>query len=297
MSQTILIIDDDEIIRLITQDILEQSGYLVETAEDGLAGWEKIDREPSRFALILLDKQMPRLNGIGLLRQLKADSRFDNLPIVMLTGDNSPDDIKEGLAAGAHYYLTKPSPHEVITQVVKNTLDTFNKRREINELAKKQIHHLSLLQRAEYRYRTLDEAKDLALVLAEISENPTRTVNGYLELLINAVEHGNLGITYVEKSDMLSNDAWEDEIETRLQHPNYADRTVHVTFERTPEASTVTITDEGTGFNWHDYLNFSPERVFDLHGRGIAMSKQQSFDALEYQGNGNCVVTTVKFMS
>ncbi len=295
MPQTILVIDDDEIIRIVTQEILEQSGYLVETAEDGQEGWEKIDQNPTRFDLILLDKQMPRLNGLELLRQIHADNRFENLPVVMLTGDSAQNEITEGLAAGAHYYLTKPSPREVLIQVIKSTLDSFKKRREIIELADQQIHHLRLLQRAEYRFRTLSEAKDLALVLAEMSANPTRTVNGYLELLINAVEHGNLGITYAEKSYMLRNDTWEDEINARLNHPQYAERSVHVLFERSANANTVTITDQGAGFNWQSYLGFSPERVFDLHGRGIAMSKESSLDELEYQGCGNCVVTTVRF--
>ena len=48
------------------------------------------------------------------------------------------------------------------------------------------------------------------------------------------------------------------------------------------------------GFDWKAYLEFSAERVFDLHGRGIAMSKAVSFDSLEYQGNGNTVVALVK---
>jgi hypothetical protein len=56
----------------------------------------------------------------------------------------------------------------------------------------------------------------------------------------------------------------------------------------------VTIIDQGDGFNWQPYLEFSPERAFDLHGRGVAMSKAASFDSLEYQGNGNTVVTRVK---
>jgi len=295
VPQTILIVDDDEIIRMITQDILEQSGYVVETAVDGQDGWEKIDREPTRFDLILLDKQMPRLNGIQFLHKVKTDNRFEHLPIVMLTGDSAHDDITEGLAAGAYYYLTKPSPSDVLTLVIKNALETYIKRREINALANRQFRHLSLLQRAEYRYKTLDEAKNLALVLAEISEKPKRTANGYLELLINAVEHGNLGITYAEKSLLLRNDAWEDEVDARLSNPSYASRSVHVLVERTTEGTAVTITDQGAGFDWKNYLGFSPERVFDLHGRGIAMSKENSFDTLEYQGCGNCVIATVQF--
>jgi len=68
-----------------------------------------------------------------------------------------------------------------------------------------------------------------------------------------------------------------------------------VTLERTPATSIVTIADQGQGFDWKNYVEFSPERVFDLHGRGIAMSKAISFDSLEYCGNGNKVIATVRY--
>ncbi len=63
--------------------------------------------------------------------------------------------------------------------------------------------------------------------------------------------------------------------------------------DKTPSACVVTITDQGHGFDWRKYIGFDPDRAFDLHGRGIAMSKIMSFDNLEYQGNGNSVVTSV----
>jgi hypothetical protein len=140
----------------------------------------------------------------------------------------------------------------------------------------------------------LQEAKSLALWLANVSGEPERTVTAYLELLINAVEHGNLGITYDEKSQLLKDGLWADEIELRFQQPPYSDRYVTVSMEKTITDCVVTIKDQGNGFDWSNYLDFSPERMFDLHGRGIAMSRLCGFDAIEYVGKGNVVVTTVK---
>lgn len=293
MTAKILIVDDDEIIRLVTREGLELCGYSVETAEDGLAAWEKIDRDPSRFDLMLLDKDMPRLDGISLLKRIKSDGRFKNLPVVMLTCDSRPADIIEGLAEGAFYYLTKPSTEEVLKLVIKNTLDEFRQKRELQAMVGRQANNLNLLRRAEFCYQTLSEAMDLALLLADASTVPARTVSGYSELLVNAVEHGNLGITYAEKGQLLRDGRWENEVEERLQRPKYSAKAVNVTLEKTAAASIVTITDQGDGFNWQAYLEFSPERAFDLHGRGIAMSKAASFDSLEYLGNGSSVVTTV----
>ncbi len=292
-TEKLLIVDDDEFFRTMTQELLEQFGYAVETAEDGMAAWEKMDRDPSRFDLMLLDKQMPRLDGIALLKRIKSDGRFKELPVVMLTGDTRQEDVREGLAEGAFYYLTKPSAENVLRLVIKNALDEFSIKRELRALVGRQANNLNLLHRAEFHYRTLPEARDMALLLADASVVPDRTINGYSELLINAVEHGNLGISYTEKSQLLREDRWQNEVEARLQHPQYSDRFVNVILDKTAAASIVTITDQGSGFNWQAYVEFSPERAFDLHGRGIAMSKAACFDKLEYVGNGSTVVATV----
>lgn len=298
MASRILIVDDDEFIRSLTQEVLQHSGYAVDAAGDGLDAWEKIDADPSRFDLMLLDKHMPGLDGIALLKRIKGDERFRELPVIMLTGDTGERDIIEGLAAGAYYYLTKPSTEPVLNLVIKNALTEVRQKRELRDLigrqADREANKLSLLRRAEFFCTTLTDARDLAVLLADASLDPARTVNGYSELLINAVEHGNLAITYAEKSQLLSDGRWAEEVEARLADPRYADRMVAVKMEKTAAEMVVTITDQGAGFDWQNYMEFSPERVFDLHGRGIAMSKAMSFDRLEYQGAGNSVMTTVR---
>lgn len=293
MTANLLIVDDDEFIRAVTQEALEQCGYIVGTAVDGQDAWEILISNPVRYDLMLLDKQMPRLDGIALLQRVRADGRFTDLPVIMLTGDSSQEDIIQGLAEGAHYYLVKPSTEDVLKIVIQNTLGEFRKKQELRDLIGRQANHLNLLRYAEFTYRTLPEAKDLALLLADASMNPSRTVTGYSELLINAVEHGNLGISYHDKSQLLSEGRWHEEVETRLQHPDYAQREVKVILEKTPTRCCVTIIDQGQGFDWRKYIDFNPDRAFDLHGRGIAMSKAMSFDHLEYQGNGNTVSATV----
>lgn len=294
MAQKILVVDDDEIIRSITQDDLELCGYVVASAVDGVGAWEMIDRDPTRFDLMLLDKMMPRMGGIELLRRIRADGRFNEMPVVMMTSDDREEEIAEGLAAGAYYYLIKPAPQEILKQVIRNALEEFSQKRELRERIGQRQNNLNLLKRANFVCRTLVEAKELALLLADMSMSPERTVSGYSELLINAVEHGNLGISYAEKSALLRDDRWELEIDARLQDGRYCDLVVHVSLEKTPKEQIVTITDQGQGFNWAKYLEVSPDRAFDLHGRGIAMARSLSFDRLEYLGNGNSVTTTVK---
>jgi len=293
-NSSILVVDDDEFIRLVIGENLTKLGYEVDFAQNGKEAWEKINLHPEKYDLILLDKVMPEMDGLSLLRILKADKRFAELPVVMLTGENQPEDVVEGLAAGAYHYLIKPASQELLSSVVKNVLEEHLKKRELQERVGLQKSNLRMLQHAVFSFHTLREARDLALFLADLSMSPERTVTGYLELLINAVEHGNLGISYADKTKLLIADSWDEEIESRLQSPPYADLRVNVHVDRNAEKLTVTITDQGQGFDWSKYLEFDPERVFDLHGRGIAISRGACFDELEFMGKGNSVMVTVR---
>ena len=293
MNSKILLVEDEEFMRELTSHNLVQSGYTVDTACDGNQAWERLAANPSGYDLILLDRNMPGLNGIDLLSKIKSDQRLANLPVVMLSTSDNPEEIAESLRIGAYYYLTKPASLEVLQSVIKNTLREVGNRSELLNLISQQRNGLLLVQRAEFCFRTLQEAKDLALLLADLSLEPHRTVNGYSELLVNAVEHGNLGISYTDKSQLLMAGRWDAEIESRLQSKQYLHRRVSVLMERTSTAFLVTITDQGDGFQWRNFLTFSPERAFDLNGRGIAMSKAMCFDSLEYNDKGNSVVTTV----
>lgn len=291
--EKILIVDDDEFMRLITQETLQRAGYETDSAIDGEEAWLILNQRPSDFSLILLDKQMPRLDGIALLKRIKTDERIKDLPVVMLTGSTDQKDIAEGLAAGAHYYLTKPSSENILNCVINNAMSDWRRKRELLSLVGHHTGTMRILRQAQFFFRTLQEAESLALWLADASMAPSRTVTAYLELLINAVEHGNLGITYPEKSQLLKDGRWLDEIELRMQQEPYKNRQVEVNIEISPEEVVVSIQDQGNGFDWTNYLDFSPERAFDLHGRGIAMAKLLGFDSLEYLGKGNKVLTRV----
>lgn len=145
-----------------------------------------------------------------------------------------------------------------------------------------------------FTIQTLDEGRDLAKQLAQQCPNPETAFIGLIELLINAIEHGNLGITYAQKSHLQSQDRWEEEMERRLALPEYAEKRVTLQTWRTEETLCFHIQDQGHGFDWKPFLTINPERVLHSHGRGIAMACHMSFDTLEYQGNGNEVLATIR---
>ena len=147
--------------------------------------------------------------------------------------------------------------------------------------------------RGSFHYSTLDEAHALAEFLGKACPDPQRATQGLLELFVNAVEHGNLGITYAEKGELVMRGEWQQEVDRRLRQAEYVGRRVEVDCERHATHLRITIRDQGQGFDWSGYLDFDPERAFHLHGRGIAMARRMCFEHLEYQGSGNVVVVEV----
>jgi DNA-binding response OmpR family regulator len=107
--ERILVIDDDIELCELVAEYLEPDGYQVETVSDSLAGLERA--RAGEHALLVLDVMMPRLNGLDLLRQLRATS---NLPVLMLTARGRDVDRIIGLELGADDYLPKPfNPDEL----------------------------------------------------------------------------------------------------------------------------------------------------------------------------------------
>jgi len=116
VEKTILLCDDEPAILKAAEFKLRGAGFRVITAFDGQAAWEAVCRECPD--LIISDCQMPRLDGIGLLRKLRADSRFAGLPVIMLTAKGLELD-KQSLrdVLGVVDVLAKPfSPREILAR-------------------------------------------------------------------------------------------------------------------------------------------------------------------------------------
>ena len=290
----ILIVDDEPFNIEILTEHLEASGYTVEPAYDGVEAWELLQRDDADYDAILLDRLMPRMNGMELLAKIKDQERFQALPVILQTAMGSPDAVKEGLKAGAYYYLTKPFERETLLAIVSAAVRDRRSQLELLAQLQQQRDTLTLLRYGEFQFRTVAEAKRLSALLSSVCPQPERVAMGLSELLINAVEHGNLGITYKEKSRLIQDNTWEQEMEVRLADPAYASRVASVMLTRDAQEVRFVVADQGNGFDWQPFMEFSAERAFDPHGRGISMARMLSFDSIEYQGNGNTVEARVK---
>jgi DNA-binding response OmpR family regulator len=278
---------DDEVSNLAIMDVhFAQAGYQMVPAEDGMIALKKLEENPG-IAAIVLDRTMPNLGGMEFLQKIKADARFTDMPVVMLTGAATVDAAVESIAAGVRYHLTKPYSGAMLIEIVKLALQEV---RNIKSL-KEEIHDFSLglglMQQARFNFRTLEEATNLAYKIATCFPQPQKAAFGLNELMRNAVEHGNLGIGYDEKANLLRSGSWQDEVERRLNLSENLGKFASLTFETTEEAVAIHIKDQGRGFDWQRYLDFSPERAAAPHGRGIAACRALSFPSLEYLGGGN----------
>lgn len=290
----ILVVDDEPLNLEIIQEYLDGGPYALETAEDGAQAMARLEQRATAYDLVILDRMMPVMDGMTLLRNLKQDPRYAHIPVIMQTAAAAPDQVREGLNAGCYYYLTKPYKSAALLSIVHAALADLRQERLLAD-ALATTPPVPATPNADYAFSTLEEARRLAALLAAQCPQPAAAALGLSELLINAVEHGNLGISYAEKTRLKREDRWEDEVATRLNLPEYRSRKATASFTRDEQQISFTITDQGAGFDWQKYLDFDPQRAFDPNGRGIAMASKLTFASLEYQGCGNRVVATVKF--
>lgn len=112
----VLVVDDDRDIRDLVTFKLEQAGYEVRQAEDGLQGLEAV-REWAPD-LVVLDVMMPGLSGIDVTRELRADPATAATPVILLTAKAQEADVETGFVTGADDYVVKPfSPRELVSRV------------------------------------------------------------------------------------------------------------------------------------------------------------------------------------
>jgi CheY-like chemotaxis protein len=287
----LLAVDDEAFNLDIMQRHLTKAGFDVVKAEDGLAALEQLEEHPD-VQVIVLDRMMPNMDGMQFLERIRKDERFRDIPVVMQTAAAMSEQVLQGVRAGVHYYLTKPYKAALLVGIVQSALDDARTKKKMKEAVRKGQLVFGLMRQSSFTFRTLDEAKALALYIANCFPDPQIAVYGLHELLINAVEHGNLGISYQEKMDLVLQGEFYNEIERRLHSEPYQKREASVTFEAMANSLSVTIKDEGEGFDWRKYMELDSARVTHPNGRGIATTRIHSFHDIEYRGCGNEVVCT-----
>jgi DNA-binding response OmpR family regulator len=114
----VLVVEDDEHIRVLLQFILERQGYRVDACGDGRVARDYIETSSELPALILLDVMLPFFDGFELVRVIRSRQGWESVPIVMLTAKTTESDIVRALDAGANDYVVKPfQPNELLARL------------------------------------------------------------------------------------------------------------------------------------------------------------------------------------
>jgi len=287
---TVLVADDEPALRMVLEKMLTDEGCRVLTASDGIAAQEILRSDIASVSAVVLDWIMPRLSGIELLRWMKEQPHIEHIPVIMLTALNDPERTREGIDAGAFYYLVKPVEKPLLKSVLRAAVTDYRRTNQLLEKLKQCARPLAFLDEGTFRFKRLEEAEQLAVMIASATPEPEHAML-IAELLLNAVEHGNLGITYEDKGKLVEQNTWQQEVERRLKLPENVRKYAVARLRREGSNLLVEIEDQGSGFDFQRYLRIDEDRLFDNHGRGIAIAR--SALNVEFIPPGNKVVVSI----
>ncbi|MCX7014765.1 MAG: response regulator [Candidatus Sumerlaeota bacterium] len=273
---TVLVIDDEEIIRDLLHEFLSREGYTVATAASGAEGLEQFRRH--RPMLVVTDVCMPGMDGLAFLRAVRREE--PEARVVVMTGHGDDAVALEALRGGATNYIKKPLTLEEFLFIV----------RAHERMCRAQERQRLPLGALVDERRTYSLPNDSNLVYP-VAYQVTQTMLNFLprqdveavslaltEAMINAMEHGNLGIGYQQKSDALHENRYRQLLSERQVDPVCAARHVLVESHVGVDGSWFRVTDEGEGFDWRNLPDPSdPENLLREHGRGpLSIGNRQS---------------------
>ena len=118
MARKMLTVDDSSSVRKLVEFTLKAKGFEVGSAEDGQAALELIAKED--FDAVILDINMPRMNGLEFLQKIRENDAFASIPVIMLTTEGQDEDKDKAIALGATAYIVKPfKPTQLLALIEK----------------------------------------------------------------------------------------------------------------------------------------------------------------------------------
>tara|TARA_Y100001934_G_C12362653_1_gene781619 strand:+ start:2053 stop:2994 length:942 start_codon:yes stop_codon:yes gene_type:complete len=290
---TVLAVDDDFISMNFILSQITALGHKTIQAHNGVEAIEVLQKHKNEIDVVLMDREMPVMNGLTAVKKIKDTPSLKNIPIIMVTGADTMSEMKEGLDSGVFYYLTKPVEEEMLRSVLSAALREAKQSQTLSEELGRHKISFNLIETCKFKFQTLEEVESLAAFVANCFDEPDRVISGLGELMTNAVEHGNLKIGYDKKTELLTRGIWRSEIQRLQKMPENADLYATIIIAHKENGTYAIIEDQGEGFDWQKYMSIDPARAGDNHGRGIAQANSMSFDELKYNQEGNQAIAFV----
>ena len=134
----ILLVDDSEMNRVMLSEILGQE-YRILEAKDGQECMEKLQEEAGNIALVLLDINMPGMDGFEVLRAMNANHTIEDIPVIMISSEDSEDAIRRSYELGASDYVNRPFDARIVYRRVTNIIKLYAKQRRLVQMVSDQI--------------------------------------------------------------------------------------------------------------------------------------------------------------
>ena len=135
----ILLVDDSAMNRMMLAEILGDSYHILE-AENGRECLETLQAEAGNIALVLLDINMPVMDGFEVLKAMNANHTIEDIPVIMISSDDSDDAIRRSYELGASDYVNRPFDARIVYRRVTNTIKLYAKQRRLVQMVSDQIH-------------------------------------------------------------------------------------------------------------------------------------------------------------
>lgn len=225
----------------------------------------------------------------ALVKRVRDVPSLVNVPLITI-GDDGQDESAVAIRAGALHHLSVDCDRELLRAAIGSAVQICLRLRQSDSELRSRSEAICLLNAGSFRFRTPEDANNLAITLSSAGLTPQRLALGLLELLLNAVEHGNLGIGSEEKNRLRGENRFVEEVEARLALPENLNKYAALDMRRDDSGLSFMITDCGQGFDWRNFSFSAPVNTPVLHGRGILLARTFGFDRVEYQGIGNRVV-------
>lgn len=289
---TVLVVDDSAVDRRLVAGLLKQANLQVELAENGKEALQRIRSTP--VDLVVTDLQMPELDGLGLVRQIRDHGPC--MPVILITAHGSEDLAIEALHAGAASYVPKSELAQSLAQVVDEVLALTREDRNYERLNNCQT-------RAEFSFllendtALVDPIVDLVQqVITSLGLCDTtgklRTGMALQQALTNAIVHGNLELTTDQVQDSreaMVTGRGRGILAQRQSESPYRDRRVFVDVRINREEARFVIRDEGPGFDVQQFGQDGGNDAELKRGRGIRLMRM-FMDEIVYNQPGNEVI-------
>ncbi|MCB0261837.1 MAG: response regulator [Calditrichaeota bacterium] len=296
IQKHILIIDDEREVVEILAEYFEAQGYKVSKAFEAKAGIDLLDKVPD-ISLVISDIGMPGMSGLDFLKIVSETK--EEIPIIMITGLKTLDHVITAIRYGAKDYIIKPFKLDEVRKVVEKVL-----RYRIKSEKKARILEYADALNVSYTFPTNKAdpgviAFHLANYLLNSGFCNKEQFNQYhvafLETLINAIEHGNLELPSAMKGNDFDKLMMFEELrENRLADAKFGERLLKINLVYNERCFSLTIADEGPGFDWKSYIRNSENGEINTkpYGRGF-MLIHHIIDEIYFNEQGNAI-TLVK---